>query len=143
MEEEKNGFAEESSVKSQEPSGFAEESSIKSQEPSEDIIYDLSEPSESSESSESSEPSDNDDNDENADNAENDDNAENHTEAEKKLKKMVAEMGAETVLEIIRDIRNAAIRQILAEVEAQRQPLQSGVSAARPCNSIFDLAALA
>ncbi len=121
----------------QEPSGFAEESSVKSQEPSEDIIYDLSESSENSESSESSEPSDNDDNDDNAD------NADNHTEAEKKLKKMVAEMGAETVLEIIRDNRNAAIRQILAEVEAQRQPLQSGVSAARPCNSIFDLAALA
>lgn len=62
---------------------------------------------------------------------------------ESRLRELVTEMGAETLLEIIRDNRNAAIRQILSEVEARRTPMQSGVSAARSCNSIFDLAALA
>ncbi len=130
----------------QETSGCAEESTVKSEEANEDVIYEIQEESENSEDSEDSENDENDENDDNADNAdnaENADNDDNSANAENRLKEMVAEMGAETVLEIIRDNRNAAIRQILAEVEAQRAPLQSGVSAARACTSIFDLAALA
>ena len=62
----------------------------------------------------------------------------------KEIERMVEEMGAETLLEIIRDNRNAAIRQIISEVEASRQrELPSGASVARECSSIFDLAALA
>lgn len=128
MEEEKNGLVEESRVKSEEPGGFAEESRVKSEESSEDVIYEIPEESESSESSEDSE------------NAE---DSECLSEAETSLREMVAEMGAERVLEIIRDNRNAAIRQILSEVEAQRAPLQSGVSVGQACSSIFDLAAMA
>ncbi len=63
--------------------------------------------------------------------------------AQKKLQKMIDEIGADTLLEIIKDNRNAAIRQILAEMEKQRTPLQSGISAARGCNSIFELASQA
>ncbi len=119
-----NGFAEESCVKRHEPGGIAEESSVKSQEPrEEDVIYELPESSESSESS---------------------DNAENADPAENQLKKMIAEVGAETLLDIIRDNRNAAIRQIISEVEAsQDRTVPSGLSGAHRCNSIFDLAALA
>ena len=85
-----------------------------------------------------------DENDENADDAENADNDENADNADTRLQRMIEEVGAETLLEIIRDNRNAAIRQIISEVEAsQNRVLQSGVSAARACNSIFDLAALA
>ena len=62
----------------------------------------------------------------------------------KQIERMVEEMGAETLLEIIRDNRNAAIGQILKEVEATRRTdIPSGNSARRPCGSIFDLAALA
>ncbi len=132
--QEPGGYAEESRDKSQEPGGYAEESKVKSQEPSGDVIYELSESSEDSENS---------DNADNSDNAENAENSQPLSEAEIRLREMVTEMGAETVLEIIRDNRNAAIRQILSEVEAQRTPLQTGVSAERGCNSIFDLAALA
>ena len=56
---------------------------------------------------------------------------------------MLKEMGAEPLRDIIKDNRNAAIRQILKEVEASRPPLQSGTSVAKGCNSIFELAALA
>ena len=66
------------------------------------------------------------------------------TSPRKEIERMVEEMGAATLLEIIRDNRNAAIRQIIKEVEAtQRHDLPSGNSAARTCGSIFDLAALA
>ena len=64
--------------------------------------------------------------------------------AEREIERMVGEMGAETLLEIIRDNRNAAIRQIISEVEESRpRGLPSGASVARNCSSIFDLAALA
>ncbi|MDE7347545.1 MAG: hypothetical protein K2N48_12510 [Muribaculaceae bacterium] len=64
--------------------------------------------------------------------------------AEAELQRMVGEMGAETLLEIIRDNRNAAIRQIISEVEASRRhDVPSGVSSSNACRSIFDLAALA
>ncbi len=152
MEEEKNA------AEPQESNGCPQESRVKGEEPStesleevtngrlatqrrthrddayypeEDIIYDISESSENSE------------NDVNSENSDNADNTESLSEAETSLREMVAEMGAERVLEIIRDNRNAAIRQILSEVEAQRGPLQSGVSVGRACSSIFDLAALA
>ena len=64
--------------------------------------------------------------------------------AENEIDRMIDEVGAETLLEIIRDNRNAAIRQIISEVESSQQSvLRSGVSIAKECNSIFDLAALA
>ena len=64
--------------------------------------------------------------------------------AGEEIGRMVEEMGAETLLEIIRGNRNAAIRQIISEVEAsQVRPLPSGNSASIGCTSIFDLAALA
>ena len=63
---------------------------------------------------------------------------------EAELQRLVSEMGAETVLEIIRDNRNAAIRQIISEVEAARpRGLPSGTKISSGCGSIFDLAALA
>lgn len=66
------------------------------------------------------------------------------SEAEMELDRMVGEIGAETLLSIIRDNRNAAIRQIISEVEASRdRSLPSGKSAAVGCSSIFDLAAMA
>ena len=64
--------------------------------------------------------------------------------SERELRRMVEEMGADTVLEIIRNNRNAAIRQIISEVEASRDvSIPSGDSASVACRSIFDLAALA
>ncbi|MDE6017189.1 MAG: hypothetical protein K2G85_00065 [Muribaculaceae bacterium] len=70
---------------------------------------------------------------------------ENMSQAETELQKMLEEMGAETLLEIIKDNRNVAIRQIISEVESQQRNsyLRSGVSAPSECQSIFDLAALA
>ena len=93
---------------------------------------------------ENSDFSDNSDVSDNSDFSDNSDNSDHSDNADKKLQQMIDEVGAETLLEIIRDNRNAAIRQIISEVEAsQERVLQSGVSAARKCNSIFDLAALA
>ena len=101
----------------------------------------IDENSDHSEISDCSEISDYSDYSDNSDNADNDDNAD---DADTRLRQMIEEVGAETLLEIIRDNRNAAIRQIISEVEAsQDRVLQSGVSTARKCNSIFDLAALA
>lgn len=72
------------------------------------------------------------------------DNSDNSDNPDTRLRQMIEVMGAETLLEIIRDNRNAAIRQIISEMEAsQDRALQSGASAAVACNSIFDLAALA
>lgn len=57
---------------------------------------------------------------------------------------MIEEMGAGKVLEIIRDNRNAAIRQIMKEMSEEADcPLHSGVSNEISCQSIFDLASLA
>lgn len=64
--------------------------------------------------------------------------------AEAELQKLLDNMGAETLVEIIKDNRNAAIRQIISEMQAaQPKTLRSGVSVNAPCNSIFDLAAMA
>lgn len=64
--------------------------------------------------------------------------------ARAEIDRLVGEMGAETLLDIIRDNRNAAIRQIISEVEASRdRTIPSGDSASMGCTSIFDLAALA
>lgn len=66
------------------------------------------------------------------------------SEAEKKIDEMIGQMGAETLLEIILDNRNAACRQIIEEVRAQpRSPIPSGVAANSGPASIFDLAAMA
>lgn len=57
---------------------------------------------------------------------------------------MIAQMGAERLLEIIRDNRNAAIAQIMEEVRSQNEtPLPSGIASETRCSSIFDLASLA
>lgn len=64
--------------------------------------------------------------------------------AETELREMLEEVGAETLLQIIKDNRNAAIRQIIKEVEESRdRTIPSGASAAHTCSSIFDLASLA
>lgn len=84
---------------------------------------------------------DNDDNSRIADNIATDDDAQS---AGRELEKMIEEMGAETLLAIIKDNRNAAIQQIISEVEsAHNRSMPSGSSVAGTCNSIFDLAALA
>lgn len=91
-----------------------------------------------------------DENDDNADNAENNDNAENsendenNDNAKAKIEKMIDEMGAEKLLEIINGNRNSAIRQIISEAAASNDNfIPSGTSVARTMDSIFDLAALA
>ncbi|MDE7409049.1 MAG: hypothetical protein K2N09_03395, partial [Muribaculaceae bacterium] len=56
--------------------------------------------------------------------------------AMEEIRRMAGEMGADTLLEIIRDNRNAAIRQIISEVEASRpKDLPSGVSGRQKCSS--------
>ncbi len=80
------------------------------------------------------------------DNADNADNAEtgNSDPGRKEIERMIDEMGAEKVLEIIRGNRNAAIRQIMKEMEEESDcPMQSGTSATSRHNSIFDLASMA
>lgn len=84
---------------------------------------------------------DNADNDENDESAE---NAENPDSAKAKIEKMIDEMGAEKLLEIINGNRNSAIRQIISEAAASNDNfIPSGTSVARTMDSIFDLAALA
>lgn len=66
------------------------------------------------------------------------------TSAEAELQKMLDEVGVDTLLQIIKGNRNAAIRQIITEVESSRDcSLPSGTSSSPSCTSIFDLAALA
>ena len=120
------------------------------EENKEDIIYDMECP-ESGEGlpkpDESDNPGnpDNPETPENPDNLEIPDNPDNPTDPSMaEIERMVSEMGAETLLSIIKDNRNAAIRQIISEVEASRtESIPSGVSVAGKCSSIFDLAALA
>ncbi len=65
-------------------------------------------------------------------------------QAANEIKRMIDEMGAERLLDIIRDNRNAAIRQIISEVETSRErDMPSGKSTSMTCRSIFDLAAMA
>lgn len=65
-------------------------------------------------------------------------------EAGAEIARMVEEMGAEKVLEIIRGNRNAAIDQIVKELEEESDcQMQSGTSIASRYNSIFELAAMA
>ena len=127
---------------------------------SEDVIYDLADvatesPEETPDESlnglpenddytDDQENTENDENDTNAENPENAERAENPDPATAEINRMLEELGAETLLEIIRDNRNAAIRQIISEVEASRdEALPSGDSSRLSCSSIFDLAALA
>lgn len=64
--------------------------------------------------------------------------------AKGEIEAMMADMGAEKLLEIIRENRNAAITQILDEMErTPGEPMQSGRSVGGFCNSIFDLAGMA
>ncbi len=116
----------------------------------EDLIYALDGQQESpdapAESDTNAEPvATNDENNETDNNNKNNNkNDENDDKAQQELQKMIEEVGAENLLEIIRDNRNAVIRQILKEVaEAQPAPMPSGISVRPSCASIFDLAALA
>ena len=64
--------------------------------------------------------------------------------AETELGDMISKLGADTLLQIIKGNRNAAIRQIITEVESSRDNhIPSGTSSAPSCMSIFDLAAMA
>lgn len=111
-----------------------------------DIIYDISESMEDLQTSVPSEP---DESSEASDQPEIKEESEikedpEQTSAEAQIQKMLDEVGADTLLQIIKDNRNAAIRQIISEVEASRdRSLPSGATAAPSCTSIFDLAALA
>ena len=70
--------------------------------------------------------------------------AEEKSPAETELGEMISRLGADTLLQIIKDNRNAAIRQIIAEVESSRDSsIPSGTSSAPSCTSIFDLASMA
>ena len=70
--------------------------------------------------------------------------ADNESSADAELTRMIADMGAEKALEILKGNRNSAIEQILSELESgSDRTLQSGNSVAASCQSIFDLAALA
>ena len=120
-------------------------------EEKDDIIYDIG-----SAEPETPEPVDNH---ENPDAAEDPGAAESHDSPEnpetpdnatpvdpalQEIGRMVEEMGAATLLDIIKDNRNAAIRTIISEVEASMpRQIPSGASASKVCASIFDLAALA
>ncbi|MDE6742134.1 MAG: hypothetical protein K2J58_07370 [Muribaculaceae bacterium] len=132
-------------------------------EENKDIIYDLEDPSSAPQKMESSEVGDeggecmsegaedaqgsetSENPYDNADNAEHGDNvADSGNPAMAEITRMVEEMGAETLLDIIRDNRNAAIRRIISEVEASGDRIMpSGASSSMGCASIFDLAALA
>lgn len=129
------------------------------EENKDDIIYDLDSPGYDTESSEGqtvqdshadiseiSDPSDSSDISEPSELSEISDRSDSSdiSESEQELRRMVEEMGAETILEIIRDNRNAAIRQIISEVESSSgKTFPSGGSGAPCCTSIFELAALA
>lgn len=64
--------------------------------------------------------------------------------AETELTRMVEEMGAEKVLEIIKGNRNSAIEQIISEMEQQTDRIiPSGASSSPSFSSIFDLASMA
>ncbi len=104
-----------------------------------DVIYDISdETEESQDSAELQVPA------QSPDPVQLQDDVQSKDPAYVEVKKKVKAMGAETLLSIIRDNRNAAIQQIIREVEAsQDSALPSGVSVVKGCNSIFDLAALA
>ena len=125
------------------------------EENKEDIIYDLESAGDHAESAEgqgaqsnsvkpdSSDISEKSDGSELSDNSDRSDSS-GLSESELELRRMVEEMGAETILEIIRDNRNAAIRQIISEVEASREKtFPSGGAVHLSCSSIFDLAAQA
>ncbi len=61
------------------------------------------------------------------------------------IREMVESLGAEKVLQLIRDNRNAAIEQILAELKEgeENEPMRSGLSVEPKYHSIFDLASFA
>ncbi|MDE6637496.1 MAG: hypothetical protein K2K32_04580 [Muribaculaceae bacterium] len=108
--------------------------------PEESDESDMSDQSDQSDQSYQSEQSDQSDQSEPSDATEEDEKS----PAEAELQKMLDEMGAETLVEIIKDNRNAAIRQIISEVQsAQPRALGSGTSITSTCQSIFDLAAMA
>lgn len=125
----------------------SQESKIMDQESTEqvaeslDTIYDISESAEDTEETDTS--------DGRSETSDNPDPAETKesrklSQAESEIEKMMREVGADTLLQIIKDNRNAAIRQIISEVEASRDsPIPSGSKATSSCTSIFDLAALA
>ena len=64
--------------------------------------------------------------------------------ARTEIENMMQDMGADKLLDIIRNNRNAAIEEIKRELtENSNECLPSGISATGRCDTIFDLAALA
>jgi len=65
-------------------------------------------------------------------------------ETEKELQNLIKEFGAAKIVELVRGNRNAAIKQILDEMQQQSDvSLQSGISAGHHSRTIFDLASQA
>ena len=65
-------------------------------------------------------------------------------EARGAIESMISEMGAEKVLAIILNNRNAVITQIMHELENHHaKPIPTGVRADSVCTSIFELAEMA
>ena len=144
-----NDSGEESRTKSQEARTESQESSVAAEE-STDTLYDISDESESNNSSDESDSPDDPEGFKSSEDTDSQDgtNAIEPTSdsdpARTEIDRMVSEMGAETLLQIIKGNRNAAIGQIIKEVEAsQDRSLPSGASSAPSCTSIFDLAAMA
>ncbi len=72
------------------------------------------------------------------------DSSDTPDEAEIELRNLIKKMGAGKIVELIRGNRNAAIKQILDEMQQQSDaPLQSGISASHHSRSIFDIASQA
>ncbi len=142
MENEENITVQPQTVPSQEPKGMGQESADQVAAIP-DTIYDILENTADTESPDPSEDSDTPEK-EDPDQPTEAKESKNLSQAESEIEKMIREVGADTLLQIIKDNRNAAIRQIISEVEASRDhPIPSGSRAPSSCTSIFDLAALA
>lgn len=117
---------------------------LEKEEPKAPGVKEIPDKSKQSENSEHSESSEESEGSENSENSESSEESEESAAARAEIENMIAEMGAEKLLEIIRGNRNAAIEQIMDEMDAPdsgRMP--TGNSIVRKCNSIFDLAGLA
>ncbi|MDE6521417.1 MAG: hypothetical protein K2L17_01245 [Muribaculaceae bacterium] len=136
---EKEEIIQEARTKSQEARDKGEDGSVAGEE-STDIIYDIADDN----IADDSESSKNSDDSESPDTSTPTESADLPDPAKTEIDKMISEIGADTLLQIIKGNRNAAIEQIIKEVEASHdRSLPSGASSAPTCTSIFDLAAMA
>ena len=134
-----NDCGEETRDKGQEARTKGQEESVAAEENT-DTIYDIADDNmaDDSESSKNSDDSDS------PDASTPTESADLPDPAKTEIDKMISEIGADTLLQIIKGNRNAAIEQIIKEVEAAHdRSLPSGASSAPTCTSIFDLAAMA